>query len=73
MRPDPVFSERVLWLTSIVPTELAVAGGVASIERAANANWSVDASVARLKRLHYVLKRLHECFTAVSRASRFTN
>lgn len=38
--------------------------GLASIERAANANWSVDVSVARLKRLHYVLKRLHECFTA---------
>jgi hypothetical protein len=31
---------------------------------AQNADWSVDESVARLKRIHYALKRLHEIFNA---------
>jgi hypothetical protein len=38
--------------------------GVCSIDAAENANWSVDESVARLKRIHYALKRLHEVFNA---------
>ena len=43
---------------------LPTLAGLATLERAARADWSVEASVARLKRLHYVLKRLHEVFTA---------
>ena len=39
-------------------------GGVCSMERAAESDWSLDVSVERLKRLHYVLKRLHETLTA---------
>ncbi len=38
--------------------------GLATIERAADCRWSVEQSVARLKRLHYVLKRLYETLTA---------
>ncbi len=43
--------------------------GLASMQRAATAFaganvWSLDDSVDRLKRLHYVLKRLYETFTA---------
>ena len=43
--------------------------GLASMERAASAfageqAWTLDASVERLKRLHFVLKRLYEIFTA---------
>ena len=34
------------------------------MERAIESNWSLDESVERLKRLHYVLKRLHETLTA---------
>ncbi|MEQ1831183.1 MAG: hypothetical protein ABL921_34875, partial [Pirellula sp.] len=29
-----------------------------------NCHWSLDQSVERLKRIHYVLKRLYETFTA---------
>lgn len=43
---------------------LPALAGLATIERAAHAEWSVEASVTRLKRLHFVLKRLHEVFTA---------
>lgn len=43
---------------------LPTLAGLATIERAAEAGWSVETSVTRLKRLHYVLKRLHEVFTA---------
>lgn len=38
--------------------------GVTSVGAAQNAAWSVDESVARLKRIHYALKRLHEVFNA---------
>lgn len=38
--------------------------GLCSMDRATTANWSVEASVDRLKRIHYVIKRLHEVFTA---------
>jgi hypothetical protein len=38
--------------------------GLASMQRAAKADWSLDESVERLKRIHYVLKRLYETFTA---------
>jgi hypothetical protein len=34
------------------------------MERAVTSNWSVEQSVERLKRLHYVLKRTHETLTA---------
>ncbi len=43
---------------------LPALAGLASMDRAENGNWSVEESTTRLKRLHYVLKRLHECFTA---------
>ena len=38
--------------------------GLCPMQDAVRSDWSVDASVARLKRLHYVLKRLHEELTA---------
>jgi hypothetical protein len=38
--------------------------GLATMERATSCLWSVEESVTRLKRLHYVLKRLHEILTA---------
>jgi hypothetical protein len=34
------------------------------MERAVESDWSLDESVKRLKRLHYVLKRVHETLTA---------
>ncbi len=43
---------------------LPTLAGLATMERAADAGWSVDESANRLKRLHYVVKRLHEVFTA---------
>lgn len=43
---------------------LPALAGLATLERAAASQWSVEESVKRLKRLHYVLKRLHETFTA---------
>jgi hypothetical protein len=43
---------------------LPTLAGLASMERAASANWSVETSVERLKRLHFVLKRLYEIFTS---------
>lgn len=38
--------------------------GVCTLQRAINSDWSLDESVQRLKRLHYLLKRLHETLTA---------
>jgi hypothetical protein len=38
--------------------------GLCSMERAVQCIWSVEQSADRLKRLHYVLKRLYETFTA---------
>lgn len=38
--------------------------GLSSMEKAVLSDWSVEASVDRLKRLHYVLKRAYETFTA---------
>lgn len=38
--------------------------GLCPMTRAVTAKWSVEASVVRLKRLHYVLKRLGEIWTA---------
>ena len=44
--------------------QLPPLAGLATMERAIEGDWSLDESVARLKRLHYVLRRLHETFTA---------
>ncbi|KAA5541851.1 hypothetical protein FYK55_16750 [Roseiconus nitratireducens] len=38
--------------------------GLCSLQRAAESDWSLEESVARLKRLHYSFKRLHESLTA---------
>ncbi len=38
--------------------------GLTSMARAVKCQWSVDLSTERLKRLHYVLKRLYETLTA---------
>ena len=38
--------------------------GLCSMRRAIQFDWSLDQSVDRLKRLHYVLKRLHELLTS---------
>lgn len=38
--------------------------GLATMEQAIRSSWSVGESVGRLKRLHYLLKRLHETLTA---------
>ncbi len=43
---------------------LPTLAGLCSMERAVQAKWSVEESVNRLKRLHYVLKRLSEIFTS---------
>ena len=37
--------------------------GLCSMARAVDGTWSLDESLGRLKRLHYVLKRLHEMLT----------
>lgn len=44
--------------------DLPALAGLATLEQAAAADWSVDESAQRLKHLHYALKRLHETFTA---------
>ncbi len=38
--------------------------GLCSMQRATQPNWSLDDSVTRLKRLHYVLRRVHEMMVA---------
>lgn len=38
--------------------------GLACMNEARHADWSVDESVHRLKRIHYSLKRLHQIFTS---------
>lgn len=38
--------------------------GLCSMPRAMDGTWSLDESLSRLKRIHYVLKRLHEALTA---------
>ncbi|MEO1525120.1 MAG: hypothetical protein AAFX06_06770 [Planctomycetota bacterium] len=38
--------------------------GVCSMARAKQGDWSLDESVNRLKRLHYVLRRMHEVLTS---------
>lgn len=38
--------------------------GVCTMKRAVESDWSLERSVDRLKRLHYVLRRLHETLTA---------
>ena len=40
--------------------DLPPLAGLCSMQRAVEAGWNLDESVNRLKRLHYVLKRLHE-------------
>ena len=37
--------------------------GICTMDRAVDANWSLEQSVARLKRLHYALRRIHETLT----------
>jgi len=44
--------------------DLPQLAGLSTIEEAIVCEWSLDESVSRLKRLHYVLKRLHETLTA---------
>jgi hypothetical protein len=54
----------------VVPTKypsyrnLPALAGLATMEKAIESDWSVETSVGRLKRLHYVLKRLYETLTA---------
>ena len=43
---------------------LPALAGLATLQQAASTQWSVEESAARLKRLHFALKRLHETFTA---------
>lgn len=38
--------------------------GLCTMQRAVQSDWSLDESLLRLKRLHYVLRRLHETLTA---------
>ena len=38
--------------------------GLCPMERAVQSDWSLELSVTRLKRLHYVLRRVHELLTA---------
>ena len=47
---------------SAYPTyrDLTPLAGVCSMQRAVESRWSLNESVSRLKRLHYVLKRSHE-------------
>ncbi len=45
-------------------SDLPALAGLCHMERAIHAKWSVEESVDRQKRLHYVLKRLAETFTA---------
>ena len=47
--------------------------GLCSMDRATTANWSVEASVDRLKRIHYVIKRLHEVLPPGLPPNRFMN
>ena len=44
--------------------DLPPLAGVCSMDRAVETNWSLDQSVDRLKRLHYILRRVHETLTA---------
>lgn len=43
---------------------LPTLAGLCSMQRAVNGDWSLDESTNRLKRLHFVLKRLHEILTS---------
>ena len=43
---------------------LPVLAGLCSMADAIERDWSVDESVARLKRIHYVARRMHEALTA---------
>ncbi len=47
-----------------VPPNLPTLAGLGSLKRAAQADWSVEQSTDRLKRLHFCLKRAHEALTA---------
>ena len=38
--------------------------GLSSMVRATDGAWSLDESLKRLKRIHYVMRRLHETMTA---------
>lgn len=38
--------------------------GLCSMERAVQSDWSLDESVDRMKRMHYVLRRIHESLTS---------
>lgn len=58
-------------MTKINPTDnyetyrgLPTLAGLTSMVRAVECQWSVEQSTERLKRLHYVLKRLYETLTA---------
>ena len=43
---------------------LPALAGLCDMRRAVESDWTLDESVSRLKRLHYVLKRMHEAFVA---------
>jgi hypothetical protein len=43
---------------------LPALAGLSTMDRAVACDWSVEKSTTRLKRLHYVIKRLHEILTA---------
>ncbi len=51
---------------AVYPTyrRLTPLAGVCSMQRAVESDWSLSESVSRLKRLHYVLKRMHEILTS---------
>ncbi len=43
---------------------LPALAGLCSMDRAVQSDWSLEQSLDRLKRLHYVLRRLHETLTS---------
>ena len=53
--PDDIRSERFRGIPPLA--------GLTTLEEAQRSDWSVEASVLRLKRLHYTLKRLHHILT----------
>ena len=44
--------------------DLPALAGLCEMRRAIKSDWSLDESVARLKRIHYVLRRIHETLLA---------
>ena len=69
-RPPPTPFENRHQLKMLNPADyqtyrgIPPLAGLCSMQRAVSAQWSVEQSALRLKRLHYVLKRTHETLTA---------